>query len=115
MIEYQTEKYADVMDEITDLYTEHYQEIAEHKGVIPLDPDFDKYLLMDKEGLLLMVTVRDDGVLIGYFKAIIDSHLHYKSSLTMTGDIFFLKKSYRNHGTGRRMFDFGTPRVSAAP
>ncbi len=106
MITIQTEKLADLYPEILPLYERHYQEIAENKDSVPLDPDYERYLAMDKSGMLLVVTVRDDDKLVGYFKVIIVSLLHYRSTLSAETDIFFIDKEYRGDGTGTKLFRF---------
>lgn len=102
----QVERLRDLYPEIQPLYKRHYDEIAEVKGVAPLDPDYKRYLSMDAEGRLLTVTVRKDGELVGYFKAVIENSLHYRTTIYGITDIFFIDKEYRGGGTGKALFAF---------
>lgn len=61
---------------------------------------------MDASGRLLTVTVRDKGKLIGYFKAVVESSLHYRSATYGITDIYFVDKEYRGTGVGGRLFKF---------
>ena len=92
------------MHELPVIFYEHWKEIALDKKVIPLDPDWNRYATMDSQGYLHMMTVRDDGILIGYYLAIVMSHLHYKSSMTAWSDIFYLHPDYRFGWTGYKLF-----------
>lgn len=106
MITYSVEKLADMLDEMKPLFNDHWEEIALFKDDVKLDPDYDKYLLMEKGGFIHVCTARDDGVLIGYFVSIITPHLHYKQSKTLASDIYFIKPDYRKGRTGIKLFQF---------
>lgn len=93
------------VDEITDLIGDHYGELSEHKGKrIPLDPDFEQYLLRDAAGEIIFVGLRSDGDLVGYLIAFVSSALHYKSCLTSICDIFFVHRGYRGDSGGALLF-----------
>lgn len=104
MITYQEEALADCLEEMKPLLESHWEEIAIHKEVVKLDPDYDKYLLLDNMGMLHVLTVRDEGVLIGYFISFIQPHMHYKSTIYAVNDILYLDKEYRKGLTGYKMF-----------
>lgn len=106
MITYQVERLADMLDEMKPLFDDHWEEIALFKDEVKLDPDYDKYLLMESNGFIHVCTARDDGALIGYFVSIITPHLHYKQSKTLASDIYFIKPEYRKGRTGIRLFQF---------
>ena len=108
-ITYQVEDYLQCLPELKDCYPEHFEELAADKKDIPLNPDYETYAMMAKAGVLHLVTVRVDGVLVGYHLSMIDPHLHYKQSLTCFTDIFLIRKPYRhleNSLIGLKLFKF---------
>ena len=64
------------------------------------NPDYDKYLEMDKAGITHTVTAREDGKIIGYHVSFIMPHLHYKQSKTCFTDIYFISKEHRKGFVG---------------
>ena len=107
MITYQVEKFADVPRSETDgLFRIHWEEIALDKDSIPLDIDYDRYLSLEQEGHLHVVTARDNGRLIGYYSAIIGPHLHYKGTKMAHTDVYFVIPEYRLTRVGMSLFIF---------
>lgn len=87
---------AAALEEVKPLLPTHYDELSEHKlAGIPLDPQFDLYLARAAAGQVLYVTLRDQGELIGYLVSFIAPGMHYRSCLTATADIFFVKPDRR--------------------
>jgi GNAT superfamily N-acetyltransferase len=99
------EPYSDqLVEEIKPLIQMHYDEIALHKEVIPLDPDWDRYAAIDSTGNLLIVTARtNEQELIGYAVFFITPHIHYKSTIVAHNDILYLHPEYRRGRTGIRL------------
>lgn len=97
MITYQLEHFDDCYPEARDLHLleEHWEEVALHKDVIPLDGDIEAYRTLDAEGGLQILTVREDGKLIGYRMHLIKTHLHYKSTLMAFSDMYYLTPAAR--------------------
>jgi GNAT superfamily N-acetyltransferase len=104
MIAYKEESFDDVIGEIKPLLELHYEEIANNKEVIKLNPDYDMYKKLCDAGLMRIITARDDNKLIGYCICVIKYHLHYKDSLTALNDIFYISKDYRKGLIGVKLF-----------
>jgi len=100
---FQVEKFSKAQPEIADLCVEHYEEIANHKDTIPLDPDWERYRQMEDAGMLSLVTAREEGKLVGYSIFFIAPHMHYKSTLAASNDVVFLKSTHREGSTGIRL------------
>lgn len=94
-ITYQEELYNDVVDEIQPLITQHWLEIANNKDRIVLNPDYEKYKLLNQAGILKIFTVRDFGRLIGYFIVICQQHMHYSDHVYAMNDIIYIDPDYR--------------------
>lgn len=105
-ITFQVESVKSVLEEIKPILQLHWEEIALYKNKIVLDPDYDKYVKLDEEGVIRLVTARDGEKLIGYFISMISPHLHYKQDLYAINDILYLDKAYRGADTAIGMFSF---------
>jgi len=104
IITYQEEKFSDLKEEITPMLKAHWEELANHKDIRPLDVDWAMYQLMTDNGLLKTYTVRDDNKLIGYSNWIITNTLHYKSWKYAVADVYYLDPEYRKSGTSYDFF-----------
>jgi len=102
--------YADVdafkfLDEFEQLFPLHYEELCVTKE-FELEPDYDAYRRVAQAGMLRCVTVRNDDELIGYVIFFISPHLHYKSCVTATEDIYFVRKDFRKGRVGIKLFQY---------
>lgn len=86
------------------LFPLHWQELALNQDKVPLDPQYDIYLARDQRGEVLFVAGREAGELIAYFVGFIAPGLHYKTCLTLTMDIFWVRPEYRGKSAGIRLF-----------
>lgn len=91
------------MKEVGLLAFAHHQEIAEDKGALPFNPDYDYYLRLQDSGKLRCIIVRDDGKLVGYWGVLIQKHPHSCAVTVALGDLYFLAKEYRGRGIGDDM------------
>ena len=103
-VTYQIEDFVDVYDEAIPLLQDHYEEIATIKDISPLEPDYDKYLAMDKAGMIRIMTARDGWDLVGYFVTFVHPSLHYRSLTYGVNDIVYIKPGYRGSTVGHRLF-----------
>lgn len=86
------------------LFLIHYDELSlDKKFKLALDPT--PYLEAERKGTLFLVTMRDNGILIGYFVGAIVNHLHYAQAGPMVStDMYFILSEYRNGNTGLKFF-----------
>lgn len=104
MITAQVETWHPFIEEIQPLLPLHYEELALNKDKVPLDPDYSIYDIIDEQGGLLVVSLRKEGAIVGYFIGILKPHLHYKTCLTLTMDIFWTHPDIRGGLAGVRLF-----------
>lgn len=100
------ESFQQRLPELLPILPEHYKELALDQDKVPLDPQYDVYIAREQRGELLFVTLREAGELIGYFIGFIAPGLHYKTCLTCTMDIFYVKKEKRGSNAGLVMFEY---------
>jgi hypothetical protein len=96
VITYQLEKFVDSYPEAVVLLQRHWEEVALDKDCIKLDADIETYTKLEEQGILHILTVREDGILIGYHCSFVRPHLHYATSLTAFVDIYFIAPEKRN-------------------
>ena len=102
----QVESFKDTLEELKPILIPHYKELALDQDKVPLDPNYEIYFKREELGELLFVTCRLDGELVGYFIGFIAPGLHYRTCLTCTMDIFYVKKECRGHSIGARLFGY---------
>jgi len=95
MITFQHEPIEHIIPEMEDLTEIHYQEIATHKHVKRLDPDWDRFIAMEEEGISRVFTARADNELVGYFITFTCPHIHFKSCIMSHNDAVFMHPDYR--------------------
>lgn len=96
MITAQVESLTARLEELKPLFPLHWAELALDRDKVPLDPQYDEYLRRDAAGMVLFVTLRRRGELIGYFVGFVAPGLHYRTCLTLTMDIFYLAPAHRD-------------------
>lgn len=101
---YAVERWRDLRAEMLPLLVRHWREVALNHADVPLDIDEAGYKRLDDCGSLHIVTVRRDGLLIGYHVAIVTPHLHYASTLHGITDVYWIAPECRHGVTAMRMF-----------
>lgn len=104
MVTYQVEKLADMLDELKPLLEDHYDEISMKYS--PLNPDYDKYIMVEEMGMLRVVTARKDGQLVGYFITFVHYNMHYRDMIYGVNDIVYIQPEYRGSSVGYRLFKY---------
>lgn len=94
----------DAIPEMWPLLQRHWDEIALDKDDVPLDPDWDLYRTLESMGQLLIVTLRAQGVMVGYAVMFIRTEAHYRSTLCGRMDVFWIDPAYRGRMGGVRLF-----------
>ncbi len=104
-VTFHVERLTDVMPEWKLCLDAQWRENGKFHDAIPLDPDFAQYLALDSMGALSMIVARDqDGGFVGYLLAIVNSHLHHKSTRFAHVDIFWMDPRFRRGINGFRLF-----------
>ena len=104
-VSYQQEPVA-VVAAALPMLRDHYAEVAKFKTTLNLDPDFERYRTMEKQGALHVVTARRGGELVGYSIHFLFRHPHYRTVLVGQDDIHYVVPALRQHGVGTAMRRF---------
>lgn len=100
------ERFRDIMHDLPPLFYAHWKEVAIDQDKVALDPDFDRYIELDKMGLLAIQTARLNGRLAGYFFTLVLPHLHYASLCAGLTDIYYLDHRARSGWGYPRFFRY---------
>jgi GNAT superfamily N-acetyltransferase len=99
-ITFQKELFGLIAPELPDLWLRHWEEIDQENR---LDPDWQKYLVMEATGLLHVITARNTKKLIGYYMAVVTPQLHDKTCLMAFSDTLYILPEYRVGWTGYKL------------
>lgn len=89
-----------------DLLQAHWEEVAKHKDVMVLAPDWDRYRALERQGYLLTLgAFTEENELVGYSAGIITTHIHYKDLLYYQNDVLFLTPEFRRSRLGLRLIE----------
>lgn len=101
MLAIEREQLAPVWDEAMPLFAEHWQAFQGDSG-IPFKPKREQYAALDAAGMVLFVSVRDAGAMVGYWLGLMVENMHSAGHVVCMADGMFIKPAYRN-GSGRRL------------
>lgn len=105
MINFQVEPVEAWASESKDLMHAHWQELGLDLD-LEIAPDLEKMKILENLGLFKVITVRNNGQLVGYLLAVVSTHLHYRTSPPMfIVDAYYIAPEHRN-GTGAKLFKF---------
>lgn len=105
MLTAQIEPYADTLPELLPHYPAHWRELAldtDHPEAA-LKPQFGIYAARAAAGELVLATLREAGVVLGYFLVFVAPGLHYADCLTATMDIIYVAPHARGRFGGVRL------------
>jgi len=104
MMTFAVESLTENLEFLKPMFPLHWQELALNQDRVPLDPQYDIYLARDQRGEVMFIAGREAGEIMAYFVGFVAPGLHYKTCLTLTMDIFWVKPEYRGKSAGIRLF-----------
>jgi len=102
VIELRTVPLSDIIP-LASLFEEHWDEVAKNKRLMKLDPDFDRYRLIESSGKLFCIAAVAEDMVVGYSVNIVDSHIHYKGLTVASNDILYVMPMHRKTTVGLRI------------
>lgn len=88
---------------LEDMLIEHWEEVALDREAVPLAPDWAKYQMLERAGVLKSLAAMRAGRFIGYNVFFVQPTIHYSTSLWALNDILYLKPSERVGMAGARL------------
>lgn len=105
MIQFQSETLDQAWDDLIPLIHSYWKEAEGHRHYQGFDISRARYAEYESAGMLHCVTVRDDGVLIGYALGYISESM--RSQVRIWGDdMFYLHPAYRGQSIGKALMWF---------
>lgn len=104
-ITHQQERFTNIIDELPPLFVKHWEEVIDDRDVIPLAPDWQGMLQADAAGGMHIMTMRDDGKLVGYCCGLTIFPMHYSTTLHGIVDMIYLLPEYRKGLVGSKLLD----------
>lgn len=105
MITIQREKFSEWFDEAKPLLDQHWQELCIDTDKMILDPNMDAYLKLEETNQLMLMVLRLNMVIIGYYIGFILPGMHYKQIKCNMEDIFWIHPSKRTGTYALRLFE----------
>jgi len=93
----------EMLEHATELFAEHYEEIALNKQVMQLKPDAEKYLEIEAKGSLFILAAYADNELVGYSVNFTTNHMHYSDLIVASNDLLFISKQHRKGKVGLKL------------
>lgn len=101
MITVQVESFEQALPELKPLFDVHWRDLALFQNRMPLSPQYDEYVRREREGRLMLVTVRRDGAVVAYYTAQIAPGFHYGTTLTAHMDMMYVVPEIKGRGLAR--------------
>ena len=98
MIEFNTEDYFEVVDEIKNYIDAHNKEVGPFDEK-DLDPDYDVYESLAVTDQLAVFTGRDDGKLVAYAIFFLNDHHYYAGMPCAASDLIYVAPEYRGENS----------------
>lgn len=70
----------------------------------PFDPDFERYYALERMGHLVVLTLRYDGLLVGYSFWTLAPHAFHASLFAATNETYWIDEAYRSGSIGLKLF-----------
>lgn len=87
-----------------DMMAAHWEEVALDKDQVPLAPDWPRYRLFERQGILKALGMRSAaGKLVGYNVFFVQPPMHYAAQRWAVNDILYLDPAERSGTLGARM------------
>ena len=91
---------ADLFTNGSELFQQHWSEIALNKHLMVLNPDRPRYEALEAAGTLIILGAYENNVLVGYSVSFVATHFHYSDLTVANNDLLFLKMHLRGTRLG---------------
>lgn len=103
---YQIETLATAKPGFLELAVAHWDEVAHDKDSRELGIHWEAFEALEAAGQLFLMTVRHDGLMVGYMFAFLRPHLHSRKTMTAYVDLLYLAPVARKGLAGARLLKY---------
>lgn len=96
-------------EELDELVRDYYATTVASEDVPPIDFNWPVYCALQETGMLVLVTARSSGKLVGFVIYHIFPHLHHRSKINAACDTLAVNTRYRSLGIGRALMEHAEP------
>lgn len=93
---YAEERLRGVLAEIEAMIPEQWEEMAQGFEGMTYQPNWALYLAAEERGVGMLLTAREDEVLLGYFGFLVHPHLSAQAQLAATSTPYYVRKMHNN-------------------
>jgi hypothetical protein len=112
-MQFARELLCEVVEEVQPLLEKHYAELTLNQDVVKLDPQWERYALLESLGSLVIFTARDGGMLAGYNAFFISHHMHYAALKVAQNDVFYVSEDHRKGSAPLRFLRYCEAQLKA--
>lgn len=94
-VEFFEEKFSEQYPTMIYLFEKHWEEVGYENEKVKFAPDYEKYIDLERLGMLTLLVARDKGNIVGYCIDITNTHMHHKHDIYAVNDVFYVKTEYR--------------------
>ena len=91
------------LEQAKDLLYMHWEELALNKDKVYLNPDVNKYVLLQQAGSLCNIVVYKDEMVVGYSIIFLSTNMHYQDHIYANVDVLYVHPEYRHSTIGARL------------
>ena len=104
---FQVEKWSNALPELRPLFALLWDDVAVDKDRFTAKCGEEKYAALEALGMLHLVTMRDNGILAGFFLVFLTPNAHYADAgLIAFTDMYYTLPAYRRGNLGMKLFAF---------
>jgi GNAT superfamily N-acetyltransferase len=100
-------KIAEVRTRIEPLLRAHWEEIAHHRSIAPLNPCWEYYYANERMNRLVVVVAENGHDLVGYSVYFLAPMLHNMPKMLAQNDIIYIRPEYRRGALAVRLMQMG--------
>ena len=100
-------KIAEVRARIEPLLRAHWEEVAQHRAIAPLNPCWEYYYANERIKRLVVVVAENGADLVGYSVYFLAPMLHNMPNLLAQNDIIYIRREYRRGSLAMRLMNLG--------
>ena len=102
---FHVERYGHALEELMPLHRLHWAETEKYRHGLPLNPDYERFLALERAGRLMLFTIRKNGELVGHTTMKLFESMHTQT-IVAEEDSLFLREDCRGGWKILRFIDY---------
>lgn len=85
------------------LLADHWREVAKHRDLMVLAPDWPRYEALESAGALVICGAYVGDRMVGYAMSFASTHLHYAGLVSCSNDVLYVDQAHRKGRLGLQL------------